>query len=80
MMFIWKSVRSFKQHVSDMKLFRQKHEDLPCSQVYMVGNMPLQDGIDPSYTLGGSKVIINTRPKTKLVPLWNIELPRGIQN
>ena len=80
MMFIWKSVQSFKQHISDMKLFRQTHEEIPYPENNMVGNMPLQDDINPTYSEGGSKVIITTRRKAKLVPIWEIELPRGIQN
>jgi hypothetical protein len=80
MMFIWKSVRSFKQHVADMKLFRQKHEDIANSRNSMIGNMPLRGDIEPVYSRGGSKIIITTRRKTKLVPIWKIELPRGVQN
>ncbi len=79
MMFIWKSVKSFKQHISDMKLFRQSHEDIP-SHNNMVGNMPFQGDIEVVGSRGGSKVTISTKRKSTLVPFWEIELPKGIQN
>ena len=80
MMYIWKSVKSFRQHISDMKLFRQTHEDIPYHEYQMVGNMPYQGDIEPANSRGGAKVIISTRRKSNLVPLWEIELPKGIQN
>ena len=80
MMFLWKSVQSFKQHITDMKLFRQTHEDIPCREDNLVGNMPYQSDIELTGPRGGTKLIISTKRKSKLVPLWEIELPRGIQN
>jgi hypothetical protein len=80
MMFIWKSVKSFKQHISDMKVFRQSHDNMRRDESGIVGNMPQPGDIDTAGPRGGTKVIINTRRKSNLVPLWDIELPRGIQN
>ena len=80
MMFIWKSVKSFKQHISDMKVFRQSHDRISRGECAIVGNMPQPGGIDTAGPQGGTKVIISTRRKSNLVPLWDIELPRGIQN
>ena len=80
MTFIWKSVQSFKQHISDMKLFRQSHGDIPRGEDNLVGNMPRQGDIEPPFSAEGTRVIVSTKRKTKLVPIWDIELPRGIQN
>ncbi len=80
MMFIWKSVKSFKQHVSDMKLFHQSHEEIPTNDCNIVGNMPQQGNTEVVGTRGGSRLIISTKRKSQLVPLWEIELPRGIRN
>ena len=80
MIFIWKSVKSFKQHISDMKMFRQSHDDIHHEEYRIVGNMPQPGDINTTEPWGGAKVIISTRRKSNLVPLWDIELPRGIQN
>ena len=80
MMYIWKSVQSFKQHIIDMTLFRQKHEDLSHSQNDMVGNMPEPGEFYPARVQSDLKVIVSNRTKTKLVPIWEFELPRGVQN
>ena len=80
MMFIWKSVKSFKQHISDMKMFRQSHGDISREEYRLVGNMPQPGDIETAEPRGGAKVIISTRRRTSLVPLWDVELPKGIQN
>jgi hypothetical protein len=80
MIFIWKSVKSFKQHISDMKIFRQSHDDIYQKEYRILGNMPQPGDINAAETRGGAKAIISTRRRSSLVPLWDIELPRGIQN
>ena len=80
MMFIWKSAKSFKQHIYDMKVFRQSHDSIPHGEIIIVGNMPQPGDIDTAEPRGGIKAIISTRRKSNLVPLWDIELPQGIQN
>ena len=80
MMFIWKSVKSFKQHISDMKVFRQSHDDIHQEESRIVGNMPQPGDVNTAEPQSGTKIIISTRRRSNLVPLWDVELPRGIQN
>jgi hypothetical protein len=80
MMFIWKSVKSFKQHISDMKVFRQSHDNIRQEEYKIVGNMPQPGDVNTTEPRGGAKVAISNKRRSNLVPLWDIELPRGIQN
>jgi hypothetical protein len=77
---VWNDAQSFQQHVAAMKLFRQSHQDNLRSEPKKVkdasrpGNIHLPDSWD------GAKRFTSTRARPTLVPIWEMELPKGIQN
>ena len=78
--FLWKTNQSFKRHVADMKQFREDHINNPASNCYVFGNMPTPGSFQSANTSGGSKILISPSRKSTLVPLWRVELPKGLQN
>jgi len=77
---VWNNARSFQQHVADMKQFSQEHKNSPANEFYMLKDMPLPDSFQPVNTQGGGKILISPKRKCTLVPLWEVELPKGVQN
>jgi len=77
---VWNNTRSFQQHVEDMKQFNREHKKNPANEIYMMKNMPLPGNFQPTNTRGGQKILTSPERKSALVPLWEVELPKGIQN
>jgi hypothetical protein len=77
---VWNDIRSFQKHVEDMKQFSREHKNNPPNELYMMKNMPLPGNFQPADTQGGQKILISSRRKYTLVPLWEVELPKGVQN
>ena len=77
---VWNNARSFRQHVADMKQFNQEHKNNPTNKFHMLNDMPLPSNFQPVNTQGGGKIIISPKRKCTLVPLWEVELPRDVQN
>ena len=77
---VWNNVQSFQQHVADMKDFSEKHKKNLANEFHMLKNMPLPGNFQPLDAHGGGKIHISPRRKTTLVPIWEVELSKGIQN
>jgi len=77
---IWNNARSFKQHAADMKQFSHEHKNSPANELYMLKDMPLPGHFQPFKTQGGGKILISPKRKSTLVPIWKVELPKGVQN
>ena len=77
---VWNNAQSFQQHIADMKNFSEKHKNSPANELYMLKDMPLPGNFQPIIAQGGGKIRISPKRKSTLVPLWEIELPKGIQN
>ena len=77
---VWDDARSFKRHVADMKQFRLQHKDTPANELNIFKDMPRPGNLQPANPYGGSKISISTKRKSNLVPIWEIELPGGVQN
>lgn len=80
LILVWNNARSFQQHVADMKQFKREHKENPAEEPRMLKNMPLPGNIQPANTRGGQKILISPKRKSALVPLWEVELPKGVQN
>jgi hypothetical protein len=80
MVLVWKDAKSFKQHIADMRMFSQSHRHNPQGGFNLLKNMPTSCNFHPAGRTGGGTGFFNTRGKLILVPIWEIELPRGSQN
>ena len=80
MILVWDNAQAFRQHVEDMKTFRQSHSDIARSELSLFkGKPPSYDVRFPCNT-GGSSQLIKTGGKTIIVPIWKIVLSQGSQN
>jgi hypothetical protein len=77
---VWNDTPSFQRHVADMKLFRQSHQGNPRGEPKTVRDTPRPANVHLADSWGEAKHFISTRAKPTLVPIWEMELPRGIQN
>ena len=77
---VWNNTQSFQQHVADMKNFSERHKKSPANELNMLKDMPLPGNFQPVNTQGGGKILISPKRKSTLVPLWEVELPKGVQN
>jgi hypothetical protein len=77
---VWNNSQSFQQHVADMKNFSENHKKNPANEFPMLKDMPLPGSFQPVLNHGGGKIQLSPRRKSTLVPLWEVELPEGIQN
>ena len=77
---LWNNARSFKQHAADMKQFSQEHKNSPANEFDMLKDMPLPGNFQSVNTQGGGKILISPKRKCTLVPLWEVELPKSVQN
>jgi len=77
---VWNNARSFQKHIEDMKQFSREHKNIPPNEIYMTKNMPLPGNFGPTNARGGQKILISSKRKNTLVPLWAVELPKGVQN
>jgi hypothetical protein len=77
---VWHDAKSFRQHLEDMRIFRQSH---PCNLkngLTPLKNMPTSCDIHPPRQAGGAHGFISVRGKPVIVPIWEIVLPRNSQN
>jgi hypothetical protein len=76
---VWKDTESFRQHLEDMKSFRQSHADSE-SNPSLLKDMPVPRHMPFPGNTGGVSGFISTKGKSTLVPIWEIALPRGSHN
>jgi hypothetical protein len=77
---VWNDIRDFQQHVAAMKSFRQSHRDNPPDLPELPKDAPRPDKIHLADSWEGAKRFIATQAQPTLVPIWEMELPRGVQN
>ena len=80
MALVWHDTKSFRQHLEDMKSFRQLHRSNLESSSGLLKNMPTPRHMPFPGNTGGVSGFISTKGKSTLVPIWEIALPRGSQN
>jgi hypothetical protein len=80
MVLVWKDAKSFKQHIADMRMFSLLHRHNLQGVFNLLKNMPTSCNFPPVGSTGGGIGFISNRGKSTLVPIWEIELPRGSQN
>jgi len=77
---VWNNAKSFKQHLEQMRMFRQSHHGNLEGRFTQIKNMPTSCDIHPPRQTGGASGFIGVRGKSVIVPIWEIELPRNSQN
>lgn len=77
MILVWNDVDSFKQHLEDMKNFRQHHNNLPTEQSE---DIALSLGVTPPQAADLIKSITNDRGRTIFVPIWSMKSARRTNN
>jgi hypothetical protein len=79
MILVGNNKNSFKQHLEEMKLFRESHNS-PLETVKMLKNMLVMYKANPPRDIGLTGGLTNNYGNLKTVPIWNITLVEGIQN
>jgi hypothetical protein len=77
---VWNNAKSFKQHLEQMRMFRQSHQSNLKGRFTPLKNMPTSCDIHPPSQTGGASGFISVRGKLVIVPIWEIVLPRNSQN
>ena len=77
---VWNNAKSFKQHLEQMRMFRQSHHNNLESRFTQLKNMPTSYKAHPPRQTGGAHGFINARGKSVIVPIWEIVLPKNSQN
>jgi hypothetical protein len=80
MILVWQNMGSFKQHLEDMRFFRQSHDNGPTENLKIIKDMPVLCDIKLPTETGLIKSITNNKGKVIFVPIWEIKLAKGIQN
>ena len=80
MALVWNDAKSFKQHLEDMRMFRQTHHSDLEGRFAPLKDMPTLRNIHPPNKTGEARGFISARGKAVLVPIREIALPRNSQN
>jgi hypothetical protein len=79
MALVWNDAKSFKQHLENMRVFRQKHHSDE-GRLAPLKEMPPPCNIHTPNKIGGIGDSISIRGKSTLVPIWEIAPARNSQN
>ena len=80
MILVWNSVKSFKQHLEEMRHFRQSHNGASEEEIKMIKVVPMPFDVTIPRETGLIKCFCDSRGKLILVPIWEIKVPKGSQN
>jgi hypothetical protein len=81
MILVWDNIKSFQQHLEDMRKFRQSHViNAPTAELRMLKTMPIPIDVTLPRETGLVRNIYDSRGKLILVPIWRITPSRGSQN
>jgi malate synthase len=80
MILVWNDVKSFNRHLENMRAFRQLHQANAKCEWNLIKDMPMPHDVQPSSNAGGVNRFFNSSGRAIVVPIWEITLPRGLQN
>jgi hypothetical protein len=79
MILVWNNTNAFKQHLEDMRLFRESHNHAPYEIAKLLQNMPVYETNSiREKVLHGD--LAKKQRMLKITPIWNIKLAEGTQN
>jgi len=81
MILVWDNIRSFQQHLEDMRLFQHSHTpNPPVIDLKMLKDMPMTFDVTPPRETGLIRSVYDSKGKLILVPIWQVSHSRGAQN
>ena len=80
MTLVWNDAKSFKQHLEDMRMFRQSHRGELEGKRACLKHLPIPGDVYPQSSTGGARFLITARDKSVIVPMWDLVLPKNSQN
>jgi hypothetical protein len=80
MILVWNSIKSFQQHLEEMKQFRQSHNRVPVEEIKMLKVMPMPFDVTIPRETGLIKSLFDSRGKLVLLPICKINVSKGSQN
>jgi hypothetical protein len=81
MILVWNNIKSFQQHLEDMRLFHNLHtQKSPVVDLKMLKDMPIPFDVKLPHETGLIKSVYDARGKLILVPIWRVSLSRGSYN
>jgi hypothetical protein len=80
MILVWNDVKSFNQHLENMRRFRELHQSVEKCGWNIIKDMPVTRDIQVRLRVGGARCSFDITPPAMVVPLWKITLPRSSQN
>ncbi|OGN98499.1 MAG: hypothetical protein A2Y89_04265 [Chloroflexi bacterium RBG_13_51_18] len=81
MVLVWDNIKSFQQHLEDMRVFRDSHTDTaPAPDLRTFKAMPIPFDITLPCETGQIKSFYDSKGKLMIVPIWQIDAPRDSQN
>jgi len=80
MAMVWKNSEAFKEHVEQMRMFRQSHHSDSEVRVAFLKSMPSLYLLHPMRETGGARVLTSTMDWSALVPIGKVRPARFSQN
>lgn len=77
MILVWNNVKTFKQHIEDMKNFREAHTN---RQTEQIKDMPELYLVKPPRETGLVNSLTDKKGKVIFVPIWKMSPARGTNN
>jgi hypothetical protein len=68
----WDNAEAFKQHLEEMRQFRQSHPSESALRARSYGHMPALYVLEPVKDTGGSNCSIERGAQRWLVPFWKV--------
>ena len=81
MILVWDNIKTFQQHLEDMRQFRRSHvPNAPTVELRMLKTMPMPFDVTLPQETGLVRNFYDSRGKMILVPIWKVTPSRGSQN
>ncbi len=81
MILVWNNIKTFQQHLEDMRQFRLSHiQNAPKAELRMFKTMPIPFDVTLPQEPVPVRNIYDSKGKLMLVPIWRITPSRGSQN
>jgi hypothetical protein len=79
MILVWNDVKSFNRHLENMRQFRQHHL-ADEKRGWIIRDMPVIRDVHVPLSAGGAGCFFDVSPRAMVIPLWEITLPKFLQN
>lgn len=80
MILVWNNIESFRQHLEDMRQFRQSHNRELAASLKALKNLPVQYAVIPAQETGLIKSLTDNKGNLIIVPIWQVNPDKGSQN